>query len=339
MISSDTDAVAQEAGETNGVAARSQQRSLVEALPRAFRGIVVKIDAFFFAPDATPWEFVRIGAALVVLGPLLLSGLSGNYERFYGHWGSLPRTEALDAIYWPGFVFLLKSDPTWIWCVYWATCAMAVCLVIGLSTRIAAVATWFLYVATIQRNLISFNGETGILAFALLGLVFAPAPQRFSIDHLVLKHPLPPRAEVWPARFIQLNMCLMYFFTTLAKLLSSWDVGRGEIWYQITLSDWFRFPDWESLRAPWLCWLCVHGSLVLEGSFAFLVWTRLRFPIVLAMICLHGIIAVLFCNALVVFNLAAIVGLCAFLKREDIWRKRSASNLKSSPPYSPAGVP
>ena len=36
------------------------------------------------------------------------------------------------------------------------------------------------------------------------------------------------------------------------------------------------------------------------------------------MICLHGAIAVLFGNALVVFNLAAIVGLCAFLKRGDI---------------------
>ena len=52
----------------------------------------VKIDAFFFAPDVTPWELVRVGAAFLVLGPLLLSGLSGNYERLYGHWGSLPRT-------------------------------------------------------------------------------------------------------------------------------------------------------------------------------------------------------------------------------------------------------
>ena len=122
---------------------------------------------------------------------------------------------------------------------------MALCLAVGLWTRIAAVGTWFLYVAMIQRNLMSFNGETGILAFTLLGLAFAPAPQRVSIDHLVLKRPLPTRTEMWPARFIQLNMCLMYFFTTLAKLLGSWDVGRGEIWYRITLSDWFGFPEWS----------------------------------------------------------------------------------------------
>jgi len=308
-------------------AAQPQRRSLRKALRHALRALPVRIDAFFFAPDATPWEFVRIGAALVVLGPLLLSGLSGNYERLYGHWGSLARAEALDAIYWPGFIFLLNSDPAWIWRIYWATCAMALCLAVGLWTRIAAVATWFLYIATIQRNLMSFNGETGILAFTLLGLALAPAPQRLSIDHLVLTRPLPTRAEVWPARFIQVNLCLMYLFTTLAKLLGSWDVGSGEIWYLITLSDWFRFPDWEWLRAPWLCWLSVHGSLVMEGSFAFLVWTRLRFPIVVAMMGLHGIIALLFCNALFVFNLAAIVGLCAFLKRGDTLRKRSPANL------------
>ncbi len=35
----------------------------------------------------------------------------------------------------------------------------------------------------------------------------------------------------------------MYFFTTVAKLLGSWQLGSGEIWYEITLSDWFRFPD------------------------------------------------------------------------------------------------
>jgi len=338
MISSGTDTVAQNAGETITAAARPQRRGLQKALPRALRAMLVKIDAFFFAPDVTPWELVRIGAAFLVLGPLLLSGLSGNYERLYGHWGSLPRTEALDAIYWPGFVFLLESDPAWIWRIYWATCAMALCLAVGLWTRIAAVATWFLYVAMIQRNLMSFNGETGILAFTLLGLAFAPAPQRLSIDHLVLKRPLPTRTEMWPARFIQLNMCLMYFFTTLAKLLGSWDVGRGEIWYQITLSDWFGFPEWEWLRAPWICWLSVHGSLAMEGSFAFLVWTRLRFPIVVAMMCLHGVITVLFCNALFVFNLAAIVGLCAFLRRGDTWRERSAANPGGQRPRTSAAL-
>ena len=300
----------------NPAAERPRRRNRKKAFRSVRRAVFVKIDDFFFAPDTAPWEVIRVGAALLVLGPLLLSGLSGNYERLYGHWGSLPRSEALDTIYWPGFVFLLNSDPAWIWRIYWATCAAALCLAAGLWTRIAATATWFLYIATIQRNLMSFNGETGILAFVLLGLALAPAPQRFSIDHLVLKRPLPARAEIWPARFIQLNMCLMYFFTTVAKLLGAWDLGRGEIWYEITLSDWFRFPKLEWLRAPWICWLCVHGSLALEGSFAFLVWTRLRRPLVVAMMCLHGGITVMFGNALLVFNLAAIVGLCAFLRRD-----------------------
>jgi hypothetical protein len=290
---------------------------LLHRARNALRATSDKVDTFFFSPDNTHWALVRIGAASVVLGTLLLTGVSGNYERLYGHWGSLPRTEALDVIHWPGFLFLLNSDPSWIWRIYGATCLMALFLAVGLWTRVAAVATWFLYIATIQRNLISFNGETGILAFVLLGLALAPAPQRFSIDHLVLKRPLPTRGEMWPARFIQLNLCLMYFFTTVAKLLGSWDLGRGEIWYEITLSDWFRFPQSEWLRIPLVCWLAVHGSLLMEGSFAFLVWTRLRVPMVLAMMCLHAAIAVMFSNALFAFNLAAIVALCTFLRRDD----------------------
>ena len=98
----------------------------------------------------------------------------------------------------------------------------------------------------------------------------------------------------------------------------------GEIWYQITLSDWFRFPDAEWLRARWICWLATNGSLLLEGSFPFLVWTRLRFPLVLLLIGFHVAIAILFSNAVLFFNLAAVAALCGFLKTSDFARLKQA---------------
>jgi hypothetical protein len=120
--------------------------SLLHHARDVLRATSDKVDAFFFAPDTTRWELVRIGAAIVVLGTLLLTGFSGNYERLYGHWGSLPRTEALDVIHWPGFLFLLNSDPFWIWRIYGITCVMALFLAVGFWTRVAAVATWFLFI-------------------------------------------------------------------------------------------------------------------------------------------------------------------------------------------------
>ena len=282
--------------------------------------MVIRVEKFFFGSDKTRWDLVRILSGLCVLLPLLLMGWSGNYERSYGHYGMLPRTAAMDIVYWPGYLFLMKPDPTWIWRIYWATVAASLCLTLGLWTRIAAAVTFFLYVATIQRNLSSFNGECGILAVTLVALIFAAAPQRMSIDHLVLKKPLPAITEAWPARFLQFNICMMYLFTTIGKLLGTWDLGMGEIWYQITLSDWFRFPDAEWLRARWVCLVAVHGSLLLEGSFALLVWTRLRLLLVLLLIVLHTLIAIMFCNALFFFNLAAIAALCGFLKAGDFTR-------------------
>ena len=281
-----------------------------------------RLNQFFFGPDDTVWDLVRIGSGIGILLSLALEGFSGNYERFYGHYGMLPRTEALDGIYWPGFLFLIKSDPAWIWRIYWATIAGALCLTIGLWTRIAAVLTFFLYVATIQRNLTSYNGECGILGFTLVALAFAPAPQHFSVDHLLLKKTLPIRRELWPARFLQINLCIMYLFTTVGKLVGQWDIGTGEIWYNITLCGWLRFPNAEWLRTPWMCWMVTHGSLLLEGSFAYLVWTRLRLPVVLLMICLHVLIIALFGNALLFFNFAAITALCGFLKTTDFKRRR-----------------
>jgi hypothetical protein len=282
-----------------------------------------QLDKFFFGPDKTMWDLVRIGSGLTILLSLFLLGISGNYERYYGHYGMLPRPEAIDVVHWPAFLFLMKSDPAWIWRIYWATVAAALCLTFGLWTRIAAIVTFFLYVATIQRNLMSYNGEAGVLGFTLAALIFAPTPQRFSLDHLLLKKPLPDVTESWAARFLQLNICLMYFFTTAGKLTAQWDIGRGEIWYNITLCDWFRFPDTEWLRTRWMCWLVVNGSLLLEGSFAFLVWTRLRFLLVLLLMSIHVVIIILFCNALFFFNVATIAALCGFLKTTDFkWPKK-----------------
>jgi uncharacterized membrane protein YphA (DoxX/SURF4 family) len=285
------------------------------------KSALTRLNDFFFGRDNTCWDLVRIGAAITVLLPLVLLGISGNYERLYGHWGMLPRNQAVEVVYWPGFLFLMKADPNWIWEIYWTTTVAALFLGLGLWTRIAAAVTFFLSVATVQRNLISFNGEHGILAFVLLALVFAPSPQRWSVDHLLLKKPLPSRAESWPARFVQFNVCLMYFFTTVGKLLGSWKLGSSEIWYQITLSDWFRFPEVEWFRTPWLSWLAVHSSLLLEGSFAFLVWTRLRLPLVLLLIAFHVMIAILFSNGILFFNIAAIVALCGFLETTDFNRR------------------
>jgi uncharacterized membrane protein YphA (DoxX/SURF4 family) len=288
----------------------------------SFRAMQTRLNEFFFGPDKTPWAPIRVGCAFLVLATLLLMGISGNYERLYGHYGMLPRRVAVDTVYWPGFLFLIKSDPAWIWRIYWVTVAAAFCLAIGLWTRVAAALTFFLYVAMVQRNLVSFNGETGILAFALFTLIFAPSPQRFSVDHLLLKKPLPYRPEIWAARFLQFNVCMMYLFTTLGKFAGQWDLGTGEIWYHITLSDWFRFSNVEWLRNPWVCLIAVHGSLLVEGSFAFLVWTGLRLPLVMLLMVLHASIIVLFDNALTFFNIAAMIVLCGFLETGDLDRIR-----------------
>jgi len=295
----------------------------------AIKKALSRLNEFFFGPDDTCWALVRIGAAITLLVPLILLGVSGNYQRLYGHWGMLPRNAAVDVIYWPGFIFLMKADPDWIWKIYWASIAASVCLAAGLWTRIAAAATFFLYVATVQRNLISFNGECGIIAFVLVTLVFAPAPQRLSIDHFIFKKPLPSKTESWAARFLQFNVCMMYFFTTIGKMLGKWDLGSGEIWYQITLSDWFRFPEIEWFRERWICFLAAHGSLLLEGTFAVLVWPRLRLPLVLTMIAFHISIAVLFANGVLFFNIAAIVALCGFLRTSDFRGRSQPASIEN----------
>src|ERR1700730_15704419 len=92
------------------------------------KSALTRLNDFFFGRDDTCWDLVRIGAAITVLLPLILLGVSGNYERLYGHWGMLPRNQAVDVVYWPGFLFLMKADPNWIWEIYWTTIVAALFL-------------------------------------------------------------------------------------------------------------------------------------------------------------------------------------------------------------------
>ena len=89
MICTAGDVVTQQAQATTAGAPESRRPGLQNAVRTRLSNCVRNIDGFFFARDETPWELVRIGGALLVLGPSLLSGLSGNYERLYGHSESL----------------------------------------------------------------------------------------------------------------------------------------------------------------------------------------------------------------------------------------------------------
>ena len=68
--------------------------------------------------------------------------------------------------------------------------------------------------------------------------------------------------------------------------------------------------------------LAVHASLLVEGTFSFLVWTRLRFPLVLIMIAFHVMIAILFSNGVLFFNIAAVVHPLAFIRMRNQYRAR-----------------
>src|SRR5215467_6896358 len=87
------------------ISAQNRNMSLI-----SFRAMQTRLNEFFFGPDKTPWTFIRVGCAFLILATLLLMGISGNYERLYGHYGMLPRRVAVDTVYWPGFLFLIKSD-------------------------------------------------------------------------------------------------------------------------------------------------------------------------------------------------------------------------------------
>ena len=157
------------------VAAATTARNRKKAFRSARCAVFVKIDAFFF-----PRPTCRLGRhprrrGAIGLVPLLLSAFRETDERLYGHWASLPRSESLDAIYGRGSSLLLTLILLASGRIPRPTCAAASRLAAGFWMRIAGGR----HLVPLHRHhptqLMSFNGETGILIVLAPGLALASA--------------------------------------------------------------------------------------------------------------------------------------------------------------------
>ena len=124
-----------------------------------------------------------------------------------------------------------------------ATLAAALCMLLGLGTRLAILAVWFGF-----GTLADLNGHAGgsydeLIKHVLFLLLLATSNAALSLDRrlgLAADNPVP----AWPRYLLIFQLVLMYWTTALQKLSSSW-VPFGELdalWYILWQPTWQRFP-------------------------------------------------------------------------------------------------
>jgi uncharacterized membrane protein YphA (DoxX/SURF4 family) len=163
------------------------------------------------------------------------------------------------------------------WFIYILYMLAAVCLMVGLWTRISAILVWFCLIAFDSRNPILTSHGDLLLAISALLLSFSPANRKFSID-CVLQSSTPKDVEIqaspWVQKLLQIETASVYLQTFISKIqVKEWLEGHA-IYYVTHIVTLRRFPIPYLFDHNWTCCLITWGVLAVELALCTLIWIR-----------------------------------------------------------------
>lgn len=187
-------------------------------------------------------------------------------------------------------------------------------MTVGFWTRTSTILAWVLTITFHTRIIVLVNGGDDMISNGMYYLLFAPSGRAWSLDSYFrrrredrlaaaagkdLSPSEPAMIAPWSVRLIQIQLCLIYCFTGLSKLLpnlswgdpcsgillegsNDWIDGTAVYW---TLNDFSltRFPYHYFPVPLFICKLLSWATLVWEIGFPLLVSIRQVRPWVLAL--------------------------------------------------------
>ena len=195
----------------------------------------------------------------------------------------------------------------------WACLLLAGCgLVIGFASRVSAIGAWFLHLCAAKSGGFVSYGVDSFMIIALFYLMLSPLPDQYSLDwRLRGLRPKDPQLLGFWRRVLQLHLCIIYFFSGLAKCLGLGWWNGSSVWRALIRPP-FNVIDPEIL-VRWKYLFPIAGILicVLEFGYPFFIWSARTRKIWLVSVCaMHVAIAItmgmyLFSLVMIVLNLAA----------------------------------
>lgn len=172
----------------------------------------------------------------------------------------------------------------------WVACSLG--LLVGWHTRVMNVAVWFLTACFLNRNQHILNGGDDTLIVGLFLLMLMPSGHALSLDarrwrrrHAARK-PVPLQLDAagstwtpaWGVRVLQIQLCVIYLTTGLAKLVL--EPGTGTWWQGTSIHyvlNYVTMSRWSFAQLPvpfWLTAALTYVSVWWEVVFPLLVLSR-----------------------------------------------------------------
>lgn len=201
-----------------------------------------------------------LAALRVALGLILLADLwfrAGSLRAFYTDRGLLTRTESITATEGNPFYLSLHmaSGGAWFQALLFLTAAaLAMMLVVGWRTRLAAVGSWLLLISLHSRNPQVLQGGDVLLRCLLFWAMLLPLHASWSVDRArAPADAAPPRRVANVASLaLLLQTCFLYWFSVLLKDHPDWRVDYTAVQYALHI---------DQLVTPLGAWLREHEGL------------------------------------------------------------------------------
>jgi hypothetical protein len=256
-----------------------------------------KVFQFFFEPASPlPLDLVRIAIGLILIGEILwispclteLYGTSGILQSdlsdyFFGSF-QVPFTPS-----WSALSRLGVSETHVLQVLFSIYSVAAVGVLFGFLTRLSIAVAWALQTLFLSMGYLSNYGVDRITHVILFYFLWMPVGRTLAVDALRKTRNQAPTALCrFSLRVLQINLCVIYLNSGIAKMLGSqWWSGEA-IWRVLNLPEFSHWNFTWIASLPWLCKLLAWGTLALETGYPLLVWSqKTSRPWIFAVVCLH----------------------------------------------------
>lgn len=288
---------------------------------------------WFQEKNTVPLDVIRMGLGFLIFF---------NYAMFspedivvlYGESGLFTRDVVPEMTQLNQFSFFVYFDQPWqLLTFHYVFVVLCFCLFIGWQTRWVKWLVLIGHLSYFNRNEFVFYGVDTVLIALLLILCIAPIGSALSLDRVrrVRKYkkqygldahpPLPVSQRGFACqRLMQFQMAVIYFSAGIEKLYGDmWWSGEAP-WFAMVNNETAFFPMGIFADHFWMINLMAYGTIFVEISYAFLIWSYKTRPYFLvAALILHLSIGIL----LGMYYFAAVMafGHLAFMRRH--WYARA----------------
>ncbi|EDX78342.1 hypothetical protein MC7420_6995 [Coleofasciculus chthonoplastes PCC 7420] len=248
-----------------------------------------------FGFDLRSLAVFRIGVAIILIADLLIR--AQDITTLYSDAGVLPRTALIEEILHPWYwsVHLLGGQPFIQGVVFLLAGLIAVALLVGYRTRLAAIASWVLLISLQNRNPTVLFAADDMMRALLFWMMFLPLGACYSVDSALnsSSKPLPKRILTGATFALTLQIYYVYAFSAAFKTTSDiWFPKLTAVYYALSFDQYAAPLGQFLLNFPPLLVFSTVATLILEWIgplFLFIPWrtTFFRCATIITFVLLH----------------------------------------------------